>query len=87
MMFNGEMVREATGGTGQTWLEQLINDPQIDDEEKVHRLFLAGLSRRATGAELTMARQLFIARQGDARQAMQDLWWAILNSNEFILNH
>jgi hypothetical protein len=87
MMFNGEMVREATGGTGQTWLEQLINDPQIDDEDKVHRLFLAGLSRRATGAELTMARQLFIARQGDARQAMQDLWWAILNSNEFILNH
>jgi hypothetical protein len=27
------------------------------------------------------------ARKGDAAAALQDIWWAVLNSNEFIINH
>ena len=30
---------------------------------------------------------LLAARKGDAAEAMQDVFWAVLNSNEFILNH
>jgi hypothetical protein len=28
-----------------------------------------------------------VARGGKQAEALQDLWWAILNSNEFILQH
>ena len=34
-----------------------------------------------------MANQLMKARKGDAVGALQDIWWAVLNSNEFIINH
>jgi hypothetical protein len=27
------------------------------------------------------------ARRGDVAAALQDVWWAVLNSNEFIINH
>jgi hypothetical protein len=28
-----------------------------------------------------------VARKGDVAGALQDIWWAVLNSNEFILIH
>ena len=28
-----------------------------------------------------------LARKGDTVSALQDIWWAVLNSNEFIINH
>ncbi len=34
-----------------------------------------------------MANELLAARKGDTAAALQDVWWALLNSNEFILNH
>jgi hypothetical protein len=30
---------------------------------------------------------MLMARKGDAIGALQDIWWAVLNSNEFIINH
>ena len=28
-----------------------------------------------------------LLRKGDPVAALQDVWWAVLNSNEFIFNH
>ena len=33
------------------------------------------------------ANELLAARGGDVGAALQDIWWALLNSNEFILIH
>ena len=41
----------------------------------------------ALGRKLEIANKLLIARQGDTAAALQDVWWAVLNSNEFIFNH
>ena len=30
---------------------------------------------------------VLVARKGDTAAALQDIWWAVLNSNEFIFNH
>ena len=49
-------------------------------------LFTAALSRKPTPQELAKADELW-RRRGDGKAALQDLWWAVLNSNEFILNH
>jgi len=34
-----------------------------------------------------IANKLLLARKGDTVAALQDVWWAVLNSNEFIFNH
>jgi Protein of unknown function (DUF1553)/Protein of unknown function (DUF1549)/Bacterial Ig-like domain (group 2) len=56
------------------------------DEQIVAELFLATLSRPATGQEMATIRQTFA--QGDSRDAvLHDVFWALLNSKEFAFNH
>jgi hypothetical protein len=86
MMFNGEMVRQATGAQTGNLVNQLAGNPSMNARDKIDYLFLAGLARRANREEAAMAQQLYAARQ-DTEQALQDVWWVILNSNEFIFNH
>jgi hypothetical protein len=87
MMFNGDLIRQATSGSGASLIDAVVNDPKKSNREKVDYLFLAGLSRRATNDEWQLANQFVQARQGNAIEALKDLWWVILNSNEFIFNH
>ncbi|QDV10618.1 hypothetical protein CA51_04680 [Rosistilla oblonga] len=86
MMFNGDLVKNATSIESGTFLGDLSRQ-NLKPIEKVNRLFLAGMGRRASRDELTIANKLLAARKGDQAEMLQDLWWAILNSNEFILNH
>ena len=46
---------------------------------------MAGMARKATVDEQKIAGQLLRVRSGKTADALQDLWWAVLNSNEFIL--
>jgi hypothetical protein len=86
MMFNGDLVRRATRIGSGSWLGDWV-DSNSRLSDTVHGLFMAGVARRATVDELRLAGQLVRAREGRVDEAMQDLWWAILNSNEFILIH
>ncbi|MFN3192887.1 MAG: DUF1549 domain-containing protein [Aureliella sp.] len=83
MMFNGDLVRRATATGKGSWLGSLVNS-SAKMQDKVNALFMAGVARRATPDEQRLAAQLLRAR-GNPAEALQDLWWAILNSNEFIL--
>lgn len=85
MMFNGEMINEATRATGGGLIEQLVASPG-NAKNKIDTLFYAGLSRRPTSNEAQMAMQL-IRAQSDPAEGLRDLWWVILNTNEFIFNH
>jgi hypothetical protein len=85
MMFNGELVQSATKTDNGTLLAQLAAS-SLKPTDKVSQLFLAAVARRPTKEEVDLAAQLFRVR-GDEAGMLQDLWWALLNSNEFILNH
>ena len=87
MMFNGEMIKAATSKDRQGFLTKVAADKKMDFNEKVNYLFKAGLSRKATRDEHKLAQQLVLARNGNHLDALQDLWWVVLNSNEFIFNH
>ncbi len=87
MMMNGELVKKASGTDPGTFLYQVATDPKLSNKQRIDHLYLAALSRRPTGEELTAANYLVRARKGDTAKALQDVWWALLNSNEFILNH
>jgi hypothetical protein len=86
MMFNGELIREATSNAPGSWLENLAQQKGAHSD-KLQHLFLAGLSRRPRNEELNIANQILVARKQDVGGMLQDMWWAILNSNEFIFNH
>jgi hypothetical protein len=86
MMFNGELMRDATRVDRSSFLRSVLageDKPNV----KIGQLFLAALGRRPTGGELQRANQLWLDRKQDAAAALQDIWWAVLNSNEFIMNH
>ncbi len=87
MMFNGDLIRNATATGKGSLINQIIESDSLRDREKINYLFKSGLSRAATSDEMNLARDLLAARNGDANAALQDLWWVILNSNEFIFNH
>lgn len=84
MMFNGDLVKRATATEPGSWLGTLAN-ANSRYPDKVSALFVAGLARKAKPDEFKIANQLLQMREGKMDEALQDLWWAILNSNEFIL--
>ncbi len=83
MMFNGEMTRNATQANAGI----LVSAAAMNGSDGVKSLFLAGLSRPPTREEIRIAQTLLQARNGNRLEALQDLWWVILNSNEFIFVH
>ncbi len=101
MMFNGDLMRQATSPAKEGLLYELSSN-KLPFLSKVERLYLAALCRRPRTAENKLAQQLLAARaeaarpwredkQADATDptlaALQDIWWALLNCNEFIINH
>lgn len=86
MMFNGDLMKRATGAGPGSFLSQIAHSDKRP-AEKIESLFLASLARRPTRREIDGASQLWAAHGGNMMFALQDLWWALLNSNEFILNH
>ena len=86
MMFNGDLVKAATAIGGGSFLDAVATGGSRD-EAKIGRLYEAALARAPTTKELTAAKRLVASRRGDVPNALQDIWWAVLNSNEFILNH
>jgi hypothetical protein len=86
MMFNGELIKTAIG-TGKGGFLDSVASSGASNADKINGLYLAALARRPTAREVEVANALMIARKGDAISALQDVWWAVLNSNEFIINH
>jgi hypothetical protein len=85
-MFNGDLMRRATSIDKGTMIQRLANS-RLNDAKKVEHLFLAGLSRQPSGQEREMAKAMLRARNGNLAEALRDIWWVILNTNEFIFNH
>ena len=86
MMFNSEMIGAATSNSEGSFVGT-VADSLLSSNEKIDRLFLAGLSRKPTKQEMALARSLITANDGDLAKGLSDLWWVILNTNEFILVH
>ena len=58
-----------------------------ETNEKVEHLFLAALSRKPTSRELPAIAKILASAKDKPAIALEDIWWALLNSNEFILDH
>ncbi len=86
MLFNGDLTKQAISDADGGFLKRLSTVGKTP-KDRMTTLFLTGLARRPTKDEMTIASQLLVAREGKEVAMLQDMWWAIINSNEFIMQH
>lgn len=87
MMMNGELIRQATSIDSGSFLSRIAKDSKLNNAQKINYLYMSALARMPEREELALSNKLLAVREGDVSAALQDIWWALLNSNEFILNH
>jgi hypothetical protein len=88
-LMNGKMTADATSVTKGGTLTAIADSPFMDTEGKLNALYLASLSRKMRPEEAS--RMVRYVESGgpskDSSKALADVFWALLNSSEFILNH
>lgn len=88
-LMNGKFIADATDLTQTAMLSAIADAPFLDTAGRVDALFLTTLSRLPNSRE----RERFVAYvegggpRKDQRRALADVFWALLNSNEFGTNH
>jgi hypothetical protein len=87
---NGQFTADATSIKDSISLAAIIDAPFMDTtEKKIEALFLATLSRKPRSAELSKFTS-YVKSGGpkkNSKSALTDVFWALLNSSEFYLNH
>ena len=97
-LMNGQVTAAATDLERSETLAALLDAPFMDTAERIETLYLAALSRQPTPREL--ARTLKYVESGGSAEdpsladkekndnrALADVFWVLLNSSEFFLNH
>jgi len=88
-LMNGQFTANATSLETSATLAAVAEFPLITDPERIETLFLATLSRFPSPAERERL-TTYVASGGPAgssRAALADIFWALLNSSEFLFNH
>jgi hypothetical protein len=88
-LMNGKFVDDATSLQQSETLAAVANAPFLDTAGKVEALYLAALSRPPRPEERTRLVG-YVDKggpSGDPERALADVFWALLNSGEFFLNH
>jgi hypothetical protein len=87
-LMNGKVTAAATTVKQSETLAAVVDAPFLRIREKIETLYLVALSRKPQEKEIRRAGQFV---QGYAErytaEALADIFWALLNSPEFILNH
>jgi hypothetical protein len=95
-LMNGKVIAKATTLEHSETLAAVADAPFLTTAERVETLYLATLSRKPRSKELDRAVRFVEdavkdadndARRAAASNALADVFWALLNSPEFILNH
>jgi hypothetical protein len=85
---NGRFVADATSLRGSATLTAAVETPLLTTEQRIEMLYLATLSRPPSVRERDRVLQ-YVADVESTREAerLADIFWVLLNSAEFRLNH
>jgi hypothetical protein len=87
-LMNGRHVATATDLEQSEFLAVVADAPYLDHASRVETLFLAALSRPPEPAEMDLFLENESSGDPAARRAvLADIFWTLLNSAEFLLNH
>jgi hypothetical protein len=82
-LLNGDTVNQKIKAGGV--IDKLMAEhPKVED--RIAQLYLRCLARRPTAEEVEKVKGS-LDPKADPKQAMEDLFWALLNSREFLFNH
>ncbi|WP_442483189.1 DUF1549 domain-containing protein [Aeoliella sp. SH292] len=87
MMMNGDLVKKATECAEGSFLHKVATGSELTNPKRIEHLYQAALARSPSRDEVLICNKLLAAREGNTPEALRDIWWALLNSNEFILIH
>ncbi len=84
-LMNGDLInRKLSQADGR--LARMFKDPKLSDDMLIQTLYKVAFCRPASEEELATAKRL-IAEAPSRTVGAQDLFWGLLNSKEFLLNH
>jgi hypothetical protein len=88
LLMNGALVSEATALESSLTLRAVVEAPFLDEGAKLDTLYLAAYSRLPRRDERERMMKVVQAKPDDPgakRQAYANIFWALLNSPEFVL--
>jgi Protein of unknown function (DUF1553)/Protein of unknown function (DUF1549) len=88
-LMNGQFTSTATNLDNSATLAAVAEFPLMKDADKIETLYLASLARRPHPGESDRLTK-YIESGGpskDKKAALADIFWALLNSSEFLFNH
>lgn len=86
MMMNGPLTRDAVALKPGSHLAEVLAG-KGNERQKLNILYLSVLSRMPTAAEWARFQKYASSSGGNLIPVYQDMFWALLNSNEFIFIH
>jgi len=95
-LMNGRFVSDATAIDRSVRLSAVLTAPFLDTAGKIEVLYLSAYSRRPTAKESERIQAVIDERLRGAderersrryQESLADVFWALLNSSEFMLNH
>ncbi|HUG19822.1 MAG TPA: hypothetical protein VMM56_12640, partial [Planctomycetaceae bacterium] len=95
MLMNGELIQRALDSAEPTYFRSVIG-AATSEEEKIRKLCMSALTREPTDQELAAFRKILSTRYRGVpprqrnevvAQGLQDVFWAYLNSSEFVAVH
>jgi len=82
-MLNGSTIQGkiSQGGLVAGWLKEGLSPQQI-----IEKIYIRALSRKPTTAEVERLSAV-VKESASVQQGLEDVFWAVLNSREFLFNH
>ena len=87
-LMNGKFIDDATSIERSKTLAAVVDAPFLSTAQRIETLYLATLSRKPRAEELDrLVKYVTGGSRGNERDALADVFWALLNSGEFMFNH
>jgi len=84
LMKSDSTVRSAAGDP--TGLVKKLIGSSMPFDKKVEHVFLLAVARQPTARERKAATDLLSATKNNQASALEDIWWALANSNECVID-
>jgi hypothetical protein len=88
-LMNGKLMAEATKLEGSKTLATIAECASYDTARRIEELYLVVLARKPRPAEAARLKK-YVDQGGphkEPKKALADVFWALLNSSEFVVNH
>jgi hypothetical protein len=85
LMMNSVLVNTYTAATGKTFLAKALARG-MSDEAIIHAVYQRALARQPKPQEMAICLR-YLKKVGNRQEALEDVFWSLVNSTEFLTKH